>query len=130
MARQIGIDLVSVDSVREAVRVHSDRYLGRVYTPREVRDCTAPGGVPDARRLAARFAAKEAALKVLRAGDEPVPWRSIGVCADRDGRTCIELTGAARELARRRGIEGLDVSLTHEGPFAAAVVVAKLRGST
>jgi phosphopantetheinyl transferase (holo-ACP synthase) len=27
-----------------------------------------------------------------------------------------------------RGVEGLDVSLTHEGPFAAAVVVARVRG--
>ena len=122
-----GIDLMSVEAVEESIRVHAGRYLRRVYTSRELRDCATSGGVPDARRLAARFAAKEAAMKVLRGGDEPLPWQTIGVLADRFGRPAIELTGAAGELARRRGIEALDVSLTHEGPFAAAVVVAQVR---
>jgi holo-[acyl-carrier protein] synthase len=124
----VGIDLMSVAAVEDSIRVHAGRYLRRVYTSRELRDCASAGGAPDARRLAARFAAKEAALKVLRAGDEAVPWQAVGVRADRFGRPSIELTGAARELALRRGIEGLDVSLTHEGPFAAAVVVARVRG--
>jgi holo-[acyl-carrier protein] synthase len=128
-AFKVGIDLVSVDDVQESIRVHSGRYLRRVYTSRELRDCAAAGGAPDARRLAARFAAKEAALKVLRAGDEAVPWTTIGVRSDRFGSPSIELTGAAGELARRRGLEALDVSLTHEGPFAAAVVVARVRGA-
>jgi holo-[acyl-carrier protein] synthase len=125
---RVGIDLMSVEAVEASIRVHAGRYLRRVYTSRELRDCATSGGVPDARRLAARFAAKEAAMKVLRAGDEALPWQTIGVSADRFGRPAIELTGAAGELARRRGIETLDVSLTHEGPFAAAVVVARVRG--
>lgn len=124
----VGIDLMSVAAVEDSIRVHAGRYLRRVYTSRELRDCASAGGAPDARRLAARFAAKEAALKVLRAGDEAVPWQAVGVRADRFGRPTIELTGAARELALSRGVEGLDVSLTHEGPFAAAVVVARVRG--
>ncbi|MGA2756179.1 MAG: holo-ACP synthase [Solirubrobacteraceae bacterium] len=125
---RVGIDLISVAAVEESIRVHAGRYLRRVYTSRELRDCANSAGAPDARRLAARFAAKEAALKVLRAGDEAVPWQSIGVRADRFGRPTLELTGSAEELAARRGLEALDVSLTHEGPFAAAVVVARMRG--
>jgi holo-[acyl-carrier protein] synthase len=113
---RVGIDLMSVDAVEQSIRVHAGRYLRRVYTSRELRDCATSAGAPDAQRLAARFAAKEAALKVLRTGDEALPWQSI------------ELTGAAGELARQRGVEALDVSLTHEGPFAAAVVVARMRG--
>jgi holo-[acyl-carrier protein] synthase len=125
---RVGIDLMSVDAVEQSIRVHAGRYLRRVYTSRELRDCATSAGAPDAQRLAARFAAKEAALKVLRTGDEAIPWQSIGVSADRFGRPSIELTGAAGELARQRGVEALDVSLTHEGPFAAAVVVARMRG--
>jgi holo-[acyl-carrier protein] synthase len=127
MGLRVGIDLVSIDSVEESIRVHSTHYLGRVFTSRELRDCRSPGGAPDARRLAARFAAKEALLKVLRVDDEAVPWQTIGVSADRMGRPSIELTGVADELARRRGVEALDVSFTHEGPFAAAIVVAQVR---
>jgi holo-[acyl-carrier protein] synthase len=125
---RVGIDLMSIAAVEDSIRVHAGRYLRRVYTSRELRDCAGAGGAPDARRLAARFAAKEAALKVLRTDDEAVPWKAIGVRADRFGRPSIELSGAAEELALRRGIEGLDVSLTHEGPFAAAVVIARVRG--
>jgi len=78
MAARVGIDLVSVDTVRESIREHGDRYLERIYTEAELRDCLgAEGTVPE--RLAARFAAKEATIKVLRPTDEPIPWHDIEV---------------------------------------------------
>ena len=120
--------MVSIEAIEDSIRVHSERYLARVYTSTELEDCRRPDGTYDARRLAARIAAKEAVLKVLRVHDEGVPWRSIGVCGDRSGRPSIELTGAAEALARERGVEALEVSLTNAGPFAAAVVVAEVRG--
>jgi len=126
---RVGIDLVSVEAVEESIRVHSGRYLGRVYTSRELHECSTPAGAPDGRRLASRFAAKEAALKILRTGDEAVPWQSIGVSCDSSGRPSIELTGAAADLARARRIEALDLSITQAGPYAAAVVVARMRGT-
>jgi holo-[acyl-carrier protein] synthase len=124
---RVGIDLVAVDAVEESIRVHAERYLRRVFTSRELRECTTSDGGADAGRLAARFAAKEAAMKVLRADDEVLPWRTIGVSADACGHPSLRLTGAAVELAHARGIEALELSLTHEGPFAAAVVVAHMR---
>jgi len=124
MPLRIGIDLVSVASIEESIRNHAASYLRRVFTDVELTDCTAADGQPDASRLAARFAVKEAALKVLRQGDEAIPWREIGVRSDRHGRPSVELAGAAEASARRQGYDTLDVSLTHEGPFAAAVVVA------
>ena len=127
MGLRVGIDLVSVDAVEESIRIHSGRYLGRVYTSREVRDCRAPDGAPDPRKLAGRFAAKEAALKVLGVDDEAVPWQSIEVHNDRFGSPSIELTGAAERLARRRGVMELELSITYEGPLAAAIVVARVR---
>jgi len=129
MGVKVGIDLVSIEAVEESIRVHADRYLGRVYTVTELRDCATTVGTPDARRLAARFAAKEAAMKVLRAGDEALPWTSIGVARDRFGGPSIELAGAAAALADERGIQALDVSLTHERDYAAAVVIATVRAA-
>ena len=58
--------------------------------------------------------------------DEAISWQSIAVRSDAGGRPSIELTGAAPELAQRRGMRSLDVSLTHDEPFAAAVVLAEL----
>ena len=118
---QVGIDLVRSEEVREAVTVHGQRYLERVYTDEERRDCGS-----DAQRLAARFAAKEATMKALGRDDEPLPWRSIGVRRDASGCPSLELSGAAAEFARRRNVRNLSVSLTHEGPLAAAVVLAEV----
>ena len=128
MGVRVGIDLVPIDVVEESIRVHSARYVERVYTSAELDDCRLPDGTYDARRLAARFAAKEAVMKVLRVGDEGVPWKAIGVRRDPHGRPSIELTGAAEELAQRTGVEAFDVSLSQAGPFAAAVVIAEVRG--
>ncbi|MGD0981466.1 MAG: holo-ACP synthase [Solirubrobacteraceae bacterium] len=124
----VGLDLASIEDVQWSINAHADRYLRRVYTNRELDDCRNPDGTPNARRLAARFAAKESTMKALRLADEALPWRSIGVRSDGFGRPSIELSGRAEELASRRGVSALDVSLTHEGPFAAAVVVAQFGG--
>jgi len=121
MPTQVGIDLVGDQEVREAIRLHGPRYLERVYTDEELRDCG-----DNVSRLAARFAAKEAAMKVLRHGDEPLPWRSIGVRRDSSGRPALELSGEAAQLACRRGVRSLSVSLTHERRLAAAIVLAEL----
>jgi len=123
MPVRVGIDLVSVASVEEAIDAHADRYLERIYTGRELDDCRIEGTV-DAERLAGRFAAKEAAMKTLRPGDEAVPWSAIEVRREASGWVELSLSGPAAELAERAGIADMAVSLTHERGFAAAVVVA------
>jgi holo-[acyl-carrier protein] synthase len=125
VAVRVGIDLVSVQSVRDSLRAHEDRYLERIYTAREVTDCRT-AGVLDAERLAGRFAAKEATLKVLRPRDGGIPWSAIEVRRDPGGWVELQLTGAAAELAEAAGVAELAVSLTHEAGFASAVVIAEL----
>lgn len=121
---RVGIDLVAVESVREALAAHGDRYLRRVFTPREAEDCLGPDG-HDASRLAARFAAKEATLKVLRPGSMGLALTAIEVIRHEDGSVELGLTGTAAELARAAGLEEFALSLTHEGAYAAAVVLAQ-----
>ncbi len=123
MALRVGIDTVAVQAVRDALAAHGDRYLERVYTAREVADCAGKDG-PDPERLAARFAAKEAALKALRAGAGGVPWPAVEVRRDPSGWIGLELTGAAAALAHQAGVSDLAVSVTHEAGLASAVVVA------
>jgi holo-[acyl-carrier protein] synthase len=118
MALRVGIDLVQAATVAEAIAEHGERYLRRVYTEAELTQC---GGDP--LRLAARFAAKEAAMKVLRPGDAAVPWPSIEVVRDAEGVPVLTLHGPAAELASAAGLVAFAVSLTHEDAYAAAVVV-------
>jgi holo-[acyl-carrier protein] synthase len=122
---RVGIDLVSVDSVRESVERHAEHYLQRVYTERELEDCRTPGGI-DAERLAARFAAKEAALKVLRPGEVGLSLKAIEVRKSAGGWVEIELAGPAATLASDSGLSNFALSITHEAGYASAVVVAEL----
>lgn len=119
MTLRVGTDLTSVSEVREAVAAHGERYLRRVYAPEELIDT---GGDPH--RLAARFAAKEAVLKVLRPGDEALPWNEIRVRRHETGWTDLVLTGRVAAKADAAGLTDWAVSLTHEGDLAAATVVA------
>ena len=120
-----GIDLVSVEAVRESLGTHGRHYLDRVYTEREVQDCTGPAGV-DPERLAARFAAKEAALKVLRPGDVGLSLSEIELRRSPEGWVDLELSGPAAEIAAATGLSDFSVSITHEGGFASAVVIANV----
>jgi holo-[acyl-carrier protein] synthase len=122
---RVGIDLVDVEDVRDALRLLPDSYLRRVYTDREVADCSGLAGV-DARRLAARFAAKEAALKVLRPEDDAVAWPAIEV-REHAGGAVLQLGEQARALADRRRVIRMTLSLGHTRETAFAIVVADLR---
>ena len=119
----VGIDLTHVPDVRQSILAFGDRYLSRIFTARELADCeTSSDPVP---RLAARFAAKEAAVKALRVEGPRPPWTSMEVSRN-PGGWCDEvlMVGAARQMAQARGIDRLIVSLSHEDDAAVAVVVA------
>ena len=125
---RVGVDICLVADVADSVRCFGDRYRRRIYTDGELEYCSAQPTL-EAERLAARFAAKEATLKVLRPNGWWPEWRAIEVRRHPDGWCELHLTGAAATLARERDIAALSVSLTHEGPLAAAVVVAQLHPS-
>jgi holo-[acyl-carrier protein] synthase len=124
---RVGFDLVSVAAVEAELRAPTrDRYLARVYTEREVAECTTDRGI-SAERLAARFAAKEATIKVLPSSNVGFSLREIEAQRAPSGAVEMALTGTAAELARNAGIVELSVSLTHEAGMAGAVVVAEYR---
>jgi holo-[acyl-carrier protein] synthase len=127
MGLRVGIDLVSVQAVRESIRDHGDRYLERVYTKRELEDCRTVDGIA-AERLAGRFAAKEAAKKVLRPDEEALGWSEIEVVRHATGWVELELGGVAAALARSQGLDGFALSIAHEHGYATAVVVAEMAG--
>jgi len=123
MRVEVGVDLVSVSRVAESVARFGDRFLRRVFTESEIAYATAsPELAPE--RLAARFAAKEAAIKALGLVEHGVGWRQIEVERLASGQCRLVLHGEARAAADRAGVGALSVSLTHEGEYSAAVVIA------
>lgn len=115
-----GADLAAVEDVVAGIAAHGERYLARVFTPRERADT---GDSPE--RLAARFAGKEAVLKLLRpARGVAVPLSDVAVVLDPDGAPTVELTGSAAALAESIGCGTIAVSLSHERGLALATAVA------
>jgi holo-[acyl-carrier protein] synthase len=129
-ALRVGVDLVELAEVVASLEAFGDRYLDRVYAPAELAYCRSAAGDPTP-HLAARFAAKEAAVKVLRPSptDEGIDWRSIEVVRTPGGAGWCHLllTGAAARLAQKQALSDFQVSLSHAPNYAVAVVVAASR---
>jgi holo-[acyl-carrier protein] synthase len=123
----VGVDVVEVADIAHSVATFGDRYVHRIFTPHEIDCCRRPAGYAD-ESLAARFAAKEAVIKVLRPEGPRPEWRSIEVHRTDSGWCGLRLSGLAAVLADQAGIEQLAVSLTHEASWGAAVVVATVTG--
>jgi len=119
---------VDIGEVKESLARFGERYLARIYAPGEIAYAlSAPAET--ARRLGARFAAKEATIKALRAGLQGIDPRSIEVERAPDGACSLRLTGEALAAAQRAGATSFAVSLSHQGALATAVVVAQ-RGAS
>jgi holo-[acyl-carrier protein] synthase len=120
----IGVDLVHVPRIRRLLERWQERFLDRVFTPEEV--AYARRRRDPAEHLAARFAAKEATLKALGTGlAMGIRWREMEVRRARGERPRIALSGRIAELGAARGVRTLHVSLTHDGEYAVAQVLAE-----
>lgn len=121
----LGFDLVS--AVRISLLLASDpAFETRVFTDAERDACAERADRAEA--LAARLAAKEACLKALGTGWGPgLSFKQVEVVGGNGTAPGLRLSGGAEARARDLSIERVHVTLTHEGSFAAAVVVAEGR---
>jgi len=119
----LGTDLVVIARVEDLVSRHGERFLNRVFTPRERTECLRRAR--PAIHLAARVAAKEAAMKALGTGwSLGVRWLDVEVQSTGDTPPTLRLDGVARTRAEARGVRDTLVSLSHDGGYALAVVMA------
>ena len=125
-AQRCGIDSVEIARIERLLRETSPQDLLRFFTAQELAD--AGEGPGRAASLAARFAAKEAAIKAFSRPDAPFVPREIEVVSDGSVPT-LSLTGRAAALADEQGWQQITVSLSHAECHAAAVVVAVCRES-
>ena len=117
-----GIDIAEVPRIAESIARFGERFLNRVFTENEIRYCDAKAN--RAERYAARFAAKEAAMKALGTGwSRGVRWRDIEVRRQPGGRPTIAFHGVAAEFAARLGTKNIALSLTHTEEQAFAQVI-------
>ncbi len=120
----VGVDLVEISRVKRILARHGDRFLARVFTPREVCYCRSRPA-----ELSARFAAKEAVAKALGVGvrmmaREGIDWRDAEIVGDHRGKPLLQLHGRAAQRAQVLNLTEWDVSLSHTRELAIAFVVA------
>ncbi|MGM4965751.1 holo-ACP synthase [Tardiphaga sp. 1201_B9_N1_1] len=118
----IGIDLVDILPFK--VMYSTDETdLSRVFSDDEL----SYAGEDESRfiHLAARFAAKEAALKALGCGiQDGIAFTDIVVSNLPSGAPQLQLSGGALQEAERLGVSGWLLSLTHSEAAVGAVAIA------
>jgi len=117
----LGTDLAEVDRIRAAVERYGERFLNRIYTPRELAYALRKANRYE--RLAARFAAKEAGMKALGTGWNGVSWKDFEVANLPSGRPTLRFHDRAAEVARRLNVTRTTLSLTHTAALSMAVVI-------
>ncbi len=117
-----GIDIAEVPRIRHAIERFGDRFLHRIFTAGEMRYCDSKANRME--RYAARFAAKEAAMKALGTGwNHGVRWRDCEVTRMPGGRPTIAFHGVAAEFAARLGVKNAALSISHTAEQAIAQVI-------
>lgn len=113
---EVGLDIIRVERIRDALDRFGERFAGRVLTPAEARYVRGR-----AETFAGRWAAKEAVSKVLGLGVRGVGWRDIEIERLPTGQPAVRLHGRAARRADQLGLERVAVSITHEREYALAI---------
>jgi len=118
-----GIDLVDFPRIEEMVKEHDKRFLDRVFTSAE--QAYADANKNRIEKLAGRFAAKEAVLKLLGTGWRgKIAWTDIEIINNPAGQPLVTVSGEVKRLVDKLGIKQISVSITHTANFAIASAVA------
>ncbi len=106
---RVGVDIVSVERIKEVVERWGERFLTRAFSPEELAIARERRSGSLYQYLAGRFAVKEAIIKTL---DSPVSLREISVVREESGRPVVVFP------------EGnFEVSISHTRDYAVAVCV-------
>jgi holo-[acyl-carrier protein] synthase len=122
----IGVDIVEVARMEQALERFGDKFAQRVLAPEEWSDFEAAG--QPAAFLAKRFAAKEAFGKAFGTGIRaPARFHAIRVDRDELGKPFFRFGAELGETLERRGVYRHHLSITDERFAAVAMVVLELR---
>jgi len=118
-----GIDLVDLPRIEQMIERHGDRFLKRAYTKKEQADAGRCRNSIE--KLAGRFAAKEAIVKLIGTGLRgKMAWTDVEVINNELGQPQVVLRRAVKETADKLGIRHISLSITHTANFAIASAVA------
>ena len=119
----IGTDIIECPRIGRMIEQHGELFLRRVYTEREIGYCQARKHAIE--HFAGRWAAKEAILKAIGTGwARGVSRTELEVRHGRDGGPRVLVRGRAKEVAVRRGIGDILITIAHCRTYATAYALA------
>src|SRR3954463_8581141 len=113
---ELGIDIIKVERIAQAIKRFGDRFPKRVLTEHEQRYVR-----NRPQNFAGRWAAKEAVSKVLGLGVRGVGWTEIEILRLPTGAPSVKLHARAARRAEQMGMGRIAVSISHEGEYAVAI---------
>ncbi|MFC1942169.1 holo-ACP synthase [Chloroflexota bacterium] len=118
MTNYVGTDIIEIARIRQAIDRWGKRFLRRIYTGAEL--SLYGKRIPS---LAARFACKEAIMKLLEAKYKGISWQDIEILSYHSGKPQLKLHGRAQSEAKNLGIKDIAISLSHSREYAIATAV-------
>ncbi len=116
----MGFDLTELSRIQKSYERFGKRFLRKIYTTREIDACPSN----PAAYLAARFAAKEAAVKALGTGFAlGISPTQIEITNQASGKPELIFLGTAKKYYQKTGATNIHVSLSHDRNTAGAVVI-------
>lgn len=115
----LGVDIVEVARIKNAVSRWQDSFLRKIFTEGEINYSKAKKF--SYQHLAARFAAKEAVLKAI--GDSSIhriEWSEVEVLNDEFGKPVVHLSGEAKRIKDRKNISEILITMSHTSKLAVA----------
>jgi holo-[acyl-carrier protein] synthase len=117
----VGIDIIEIQRIADAVRRYGNAFLNRIYTEAEQKYCLSCGEQQVVwQRLAARFAAKEAVFKCLRVSAKDLRLKDIEILNEEKGKPFVRFHGRMGDSLQELGIQKVMVSLSHSREYAVA----------
>ena len=115
----LGVDLADIDRV-ERIYEKYPKFAERCFTDHE-REYALRFAKP-ARRLAARFAGKEAVMKSMGTGWRRIRWQDVEITGG--GKPTVNLAGTAARRAAMIGVTEIHVTITHTDTTAMVMAVS------
>lgn len=114
----VGTDIIEISRIEK--NLENKKFIERIYSEREIEYFSQKGF--KAESMAGNFCAKEAFMKCLGTGMFDIPFKEISVLRNENGKPYISLSGKAKELLDKSGMQ-VDVSISHCKEYATAVCI-------
>jgi holo-[acyl-carrier protein] synthase len=123
----IGTNVVECVRIGRLIEAYGERFLHRVFTPREMSPCRASRAPTES--FAGQWAAKEAVVKCL--GIQPsraLTWTDVELRRDAAGGWKVHVGGIAKDRAQSVQVADILVTIAHCRAYATAYALALRKG--